>query len=118
VFTVTTVTVLIVAPKKVSYNHHLGRGVGVRVSLALLNTRLLSFKGCCITDELGGTEHDTLWFDCCDLESDLQEFVGWGCERGLTGGGASQQLTGFHLNREVLCLTVDTSYYTCPKTYY
>ena len=61
------------------------------VSLALLNARLLSFKECFVTDELGGTEHDTLsdssGLDCSDLESDLREFVGWGCERGLTGGG-------------------------------
>jgi hypothetical protein len=75
--------------------------------LAVLNALLLSFKECFVTDELGGTEHDTLWdssgLDCSDLESGLQEFVDWGCERGLTGGEASQQMNMFHLNVEVLC---------------
>lgn len=50
-----------------------------------------------------------LWFDCCDLESDLHEFVGWGCERGLTGGGASQQMNVFHFNRKVLFVYVNAS---------
>ena len=49
---------------------HLGKGCwGEGVLLALLNTRLLSYWTCCISDEPDGTDYSGL--DCCDLKSDL-----------------------------------------------
>jgi hypothetical protein len=46
-----------------------------------------SFKKCCITNALDGTE-DILWdsfdLDCPDLKSDLEESVDSGCETGCT----------------------------------
>jgi hypothetical protein len=47
-----------------------------------------SFKKCCVTNALDGTEDDILWensdLDCTDLKSDLEESVDSECETGCT----------------------------------
>jgi hypothetical protein len=53
-----------------------------------------SFKKCCITNTLDGTEDDILWdnsdLDCHDLKSDLEESVDSECETGCTSEEGSE----------------------------
>jgi hypothetical protein len=62
----------------------------------------LSFKKCCITKALNGTEDDILRdnsdLDCPDLKSDLEQSVDSDCETGCTSEEDSEQINLFNLN--------------------